>query len=123
MFSLIFFGHFPCFPCAVGTLKQAILPFIDYASFMLNSCNLGCKKDLQILQNNALRIYVRYKMVDHVTIDRLHAEANLQRLEQRRIFQLLQLLYDCSIKNDYLKSTRNRTRAEAKYRVNARLNF
>ena len=64
----------------MGTLKQAILPFIDYASFMLNSCNLGCKKDLQILQNNALRICVRYKMVDHVTIDRLHAEANLQRL-------------------------------------------
>ena len=53
-------------------------------------------------------------MVDHVTIYRLHAEANLQSLEQRRVFQLLKLLYDCSRDRRYLKITAKRTRAEAK---------
>ena len=34
--------------------KQAILPYIDNAGFILTACNLGQKRDLQILQNNAL---------------------------------------------------------------------
>ena len=94
--------------------KQAILPFIDYASFLLVTCNLGNRRDLQVLQNNALRICLRYRKLDHVTIDQLHAEANLQSLEQRRIFQLLNLMYDCSSDDAYLKTTRNRTRADVK---------
>ena len=89
------FVYAPYLPCFVSL--QAIVPFIDYAGFILISCILGCKKELKILQNNALRICLRYiKMVDHVSIDRLHAEANLQNLEQHRILQLLPLLCDCS---------------------------
>ena len=99
---------------ALLVYKQAILPFIDYAGFILYACNIGCKKDLQILQNNALRICLRYRMVDHVTIERLHNEANLQSLEQRRIIQTLKLLYECSTDRQYLKTNMNRTRAESK---------
>ena len=36
--------------------KQAVLPYFDYGVFLLVSCNQGQKKDLQTLQNNALRI-------------------------------------------------------------------
>ena len=99
---------------ALCVYKQVILPYVDYAGFILIACRKGCKKDLQTLQNNALRICLRYRMVDHVTIERLHEEANLQSLEQRRKFQLLKLLYDYSKDVRYLKVTRDRTRAEAK---------
>ena len=81
---------------------------------VLYYCGKGSKRDLQTLQNNALRICLRYRMVDRITIDQLHAEANLQSLEQRRILQLLKLLYDCSKDRTYLKVTANRTRAETK---------
>ena len=99
---------------ALLVYKQAILPYVDYAGFVLLSCGKGCKKDLQILQNNALRICLRYCMVDHVTIERLHEEANIQSLEQRRQFQILKLLFGCSKNKSYLKTTVNRTRAESK---------
>ena len=99
---------------ALLVYKQAILPFLDYAGFILISCGKGQKKDIQILQNNALRMCLRYRIVDHVTIDQLHREANLQSLEQRRFFQVLKLLYDCSKDIKYLKITANRTRAETK---------
>ena len=74
-----------------------------YAAFVLISCGKGYKKDMQILQSNAPRICPRYCMVDHVTIEQLHEEANLS-LEQRRIFQILKLLYDCSKGITYLKN-------------------
>ena len=99
---------------ALLVYKQAILPFLDYAAFVLMLCSKGYKKNLQILQNNALRICLRYCMIDHVTIDQLHSEANLQSLEQRRIFQILKLLYDYSTNRKYVKITANHTRAEAK---------
>ena len=51
---------------ALLVYKQAILPYVDYAGFVLIACSKGSKKDLQILQNNALRICLRYCMIDHV---------------------------------------------------------
>ena len=39
---------------ALTIYKQAILRYMDYIGFML-SCTQKCKKDLQTLQNNALR--------------------------------------------------------------------
>ena len=44
---------------ALLVYKHAILPFIDYDSFLLLSANRGCKRDLHVLQNNALRICLR----------------------------------------------------------------
>ena len=99
---------------ALLVYKQAILPFVDYAGFLLLSASLGCKRDLQVLQNNALRICLRYRRQDHVSIERLHEEANLQSLEQRRIVQTLSLLHDCSINQENIKVTMSRTRADAK---------
>ena len=34
--------------------KQTILPFFDYAGFMCICLNVGDKRDLQIMQNDAL---------------------------------------------------------------------
>ena len=34
--------------------KQAVLPLFEYAGFVLISCTIGQRYDLQVLQNNAL---------------------------------------------------------------------
>ena len=60
--------------------KQAVLPYFDYGGFLLVSCNLGQKKDLQTLQNNALRICLRYKLSDRVSERNLHLEGNIYRV-------------------------------------------
>ena len=41
--------------CAVIIYKQTILPVLDYSGFLLHSCNVSDRHDLQILQNDALR--------------------------------------------------------------------
>ena len=56
--------------------KQAVLPYFDYGGFLLVSCNEGQKHDLQVLQNNALRICLRYRLIDRISEHRLHAESS-----------------------------------------------
>ena len=43
---------------ALTIYKQTILPLLDYKGFMILSANVSDKNDLQVLQNNALHIYV-----------------------------------------------------------------
>ena len=74
-------------------LKQAILPLFEYAGFVLGSCNVGQRKGLQTLQNNALRMCKMYYLLDRISIDRLHTECNILGLEQRRCKQQLRLMY------------------------------
>ena len=73
--------------------KQAILPIVEYAGFVLISRNIGQRRDLQTLQNNALRLCKRYYLVDRVPIDYLHGECTIIGLQQRRRKQLLRLMY------------------------------
>ena len=63
---------------------QTILPLLDYTGFMLLSINNSDKNDLQVLQNNALRICYYVRLRDKVLIERMHNHTNLLSLEQRR---------------------------------------
>ena len=90
---------------AVLIHKQAILPLLEYAGFILVSCNVGQRSELQTLQNNALRLCQRYYLVDRVRIDLLHYECRILGLEQRRRKQLLRLMYLHS-RNDPTRLTR-----------------
>ena len=99
---------------AVLIYKQTILPHLDYIGFVLLSCNIGARKSLQTLQNNALRLCLRYRLLDHVRIDRLHTEARIQSVEQRCIFQLLKLIFDYSKDPTNIKIPVRPTRAGAK---------
>ena len=40
--------------CAILIYKQTVLPLLDYAVFLLHSCNVSDTDDLQVLQNDAL---------------------------------------------------------------------
>ena len=68
--------------------KQAVLPIVEYA-FVLISCTIEQRYDLQILQNNALRMCNRYRLLGRIRTDRLHTECKILGLEQRRRKQLL----------------------------------
>ena len=57
------------------------------------SLNKEKKYDLQIMQNNVLRICNNTKLSDRVSIEKLHKKAKLLSLEQRRQKQLLTLMY------------------------------
>ena len=49
--------------------------------------------DLKVLQNNALRLFKRYHLLDRIRVDQLHSECRIIGLEQRRRKQLLRLMY------------------------------
>ena len=68
---------------AKAMYKQMILPLLDYSGFLLVSCTIEQKHDLQKRQNNAIRTCLLYDRRDHITIDHLHGEMGLISLEQR----------------------------------------
>ena len=94
--------------------KQAILPLMEYAGFVLISCNLGQRQELQKLQNNALRKCKKYFLRDRVQINILHNECTILGLEQRRRKQLLRLMYIHSKNVSNLKRPARPTRAGSK---------
>ena len=73
--------------------KLTILPYIEYAGFLVIATNIDDRHDLQICQNDALRICTRMKMADHIRIEDLHSRCKIVSLEQRRCSQLLSLMY------------------------------
>ena len=87
---------------------------MDYAGFLLISCNHGKRRELQVLQNDALRSCCLYNRADHVRIEDLHRNVNLLGLEQRRVIQLLRLMYLHSKDPDVLKVAERHTRNSTK---------
>ena len=77
---------------AVAIYKQTILPVFDYAGFMLISCNKSDRKDLQVIQNDALRTCYNVKRRDKLSIMKMH-KMRLLSLDQRLTFQLLSLMF------------------------------
>ena len=103
------------FETAILVYKQTILPILDYAGFMCLSLNVEDKKDLQIMQNDALRFCYNIRLSDRVTIFNLHEQAKLSSLEQRRIRQLLGLQFLLYKKDTDRHVTRANTRSQQKY--------
>ena len=63
--------------------KHTILPFVEYAGFILISCNIDDRQALQKCQNDALRICAKVSLKDLIGIDELHAKFKITSLEQR----------------------------------------
>ena len=55
------------------------------AGFLLNSCSISDRKDLQARQNDALRTCYNVRRRDEISVAKLHKEAKLVSLDQRRI--------------------------------------
>ena len=59
---------------AISIYKQTILPFFDYAGFILIPCNSKDRADLQITD---------VRLLDCLSLSEMHCEANLDSLKQR----------------------------------------
>ena len=51
---------------AIMLYKHMILPFMEYAGFMLLSCNIEDRKELQRWQNDALRVCTLCRLSDRI---------------------------------------------------------
>ena len=71
---------------ALAINKQMILPLFDYSGFLLISCYKTDREDLQVIQNNALRLCLDLRLNDRISFVEIHHRANLVILEQRRCF-------------------------------------
>ena len=67
-------------------ISNQFLPLFDYAVFLLISCNKKDRGDLQIIQNNCLCTFYIVRLLDRLTLNEMHREANLVSLEQRSSF-------------------------------------
>ena len=114
MFMLRKLRKFLTFDASLAIYKQMILPFIDYAGFLLISCRLGDKGDLQKLQNEILRICDKLKVADMVSIQKLHGKCKILSLEQRMRKQLLWLMFILSKEVDLIKPSARVTRNASK---------
>ena len=102
--------------CALTIYKQTILPLFDYSGFIIISCNISDRSDLQTFQNNALRICFNVRLRDRVSVERMHRRAKLTSLEQRRQVQLLSLMFIYKERHDNVRRVYNRrTRAANVY--------
>ena len=89
--------------------NHMILPFMEYAGFILLSCNLEDRRKLQKCQNDALRLCTQHRLTDRIRIVDLHAKCNIISLEQRRRIQSLLLMYkkskDLSLHKVFARNT------------------
>ena len=93
IYSLVKIRNFINTHCAITIYKQTILHLLDYAGFLLISCNISDRNDFQKLQNHALRVCYNVRLRDRVSNARMHSDACLLSLEQRRQKQLLYLMF------------------------------
>ena len=81
------------FDVASQIYKQTILPLFEYGGFLIKALNKDKRNELQIIQNDILRICNMSKLSDRISLELLHKKAKLLSLEQRRQKQLLILMY------------------------------
>ena len=96
---------------ALFIYEQTILPAFDYAGLVLISCNKSDRHDLQVIQNGALRTCFDVKRRDKYSVVKMHKQAKLLSLEQKRSLQLLHLMYLHKNTIDNMRILNRNTRA------------
>ena len=81
---------------------------------LLLACNIGDIDDIQIMQNDILRVCNKSKISDRVPIALLHEKCKILSLKQRMQKQLLWLMYVLSGDKDDIKVSQRDTRSAEK---------
>ena len=102
------------FDAALLIYKQTILPIIDYVGFLLIASIQSDLDELQVLQNDILRICKRTQLADRVSIPELHSRCNIISIKQRMQKQVLWLMYLLSKEPSYLHVPARHTRTTDK---------
>ena len=85
-------------------IKSMCCSIVDYGNIFLLSCNVGDLRDIQTLQNHALRCC--YKIADprNIHVHDLHKAANIAFVDIRRDRQILTCIWR-NIKKGFIKIT------------------
>ena len=103
--------------------KQKIVPYADYASFLIDCTTQDLVNKLQRLQNKALRIRKYKNMYQQCSATELHTEYGLSTLIDRRFRQLQCFMFKKSKEIGYsieenLRRTRNDRKVKFAFRIN-----
>ena len=102
------------FEASISVYKQTILPIIDYSGFLLLTCTSSDLDELQVIQNDVLRICTMSKLSDRISRIELHKICKIIGLKQRMQKQLLWLMYILSRDDNYLRMAPRETRSAQK---------
>ena len=102
------------FEASLSVYKQTILPIIDYSGFLLLTCTSSDLDELQVIQNDVLRICNRSKLSDRISRIELHKICKSIGLKQRMQKQLLWLMYILLRDDTYLRMAPQETRSAQK---------
>ena len=100
---------------AVSIYKQTTLPIIDYGGFLLVTCGVTERSDLQKMQNDIIRFCCKVTLHENVSIKDLHKRCKNISLEQRMRKQLLWLMYIDSKNVENRKTCESDLRSGEKY--------
>ena len=74
---------------AIQVLKAMFMGVLDYGNVFLTGVNKNSLSDLQKLQNDAIRCYLKIKQTRDAHVNGLHAQLNIHLLDHRRTVQPL----------------------------------
>ena len=95
--------------------KTMIVPYFDYASFVIDCTNVDIIKRLQRIQNRGLRVCRYNNMFERCSATDLHIHFDMKLLTHRRYTQLLLIMYKQSKhKGIVVPEHERRTRADHK---------
>ena len=95
--------------------KQTVLPLVEYVSFMMCLNNKKDTEKLQRLQNRSLRLCYDINVPTDMSTARLHENARIDRLSDRRNMALLCIMFDLRQSEMYKKQEVRATRATEGY--------
>ena len=95
--------------------KQTVLPLVEYVSFMLCFNNKLDVDKLQRLQNRSLRVCYNINIPTDISTTRLHENARIDKLGDRRNLALLCIMFDLRQKGMYEKKGNRITRVTEGY--------
>ena len=99
--------------------KQTVLPLVEYVSFMMCFNNKLDVDKLQRLQNRSLRVCYNINIPTDISTTRLHENARIDKLGDRRNLALLCIMFDLRQKGMYEKKGNRITRATEGYNLNS----
>ena len=102
-------------PTRILIYKQTVLPLVEYVSFMMCFNTKHDIEKLQKLQNRSLRLCYNINIPSDISITRLHENARIEKLCDRRNLFLMCIMYDLYQKGTYEKIANRATRTADGY--------
>ena len=98
--------------------KQMIVPYADYANFLVDCTTLDLVSKVQKMQNRGLRISRFSNMYERCSVTDLHSHFELKTLDSRRLSQLMCQMFKISqTRGIIVPVDERRTRNDSKVKI------